>query len=134
MPKTVRSLYLFLCLFTVCLLCAAAGQTADPAAPEPETAAYLYNLRKYEGKPALFPAAGQKKAAPLPDADRDALLAGIGSGSEDDLLRVTEDSFTRIKRKSAAGSPRRRRNHAFIPQLPSRTSRSLSQDRPRRGE
>ena len=100
MSGKIRTVYLFLALFTVCLLVAAALQTqAGTAAAEEETA-YLYELREYGGRIALFADAGNaplhvfdRGTADLPDADRAALARGIPVRDTEELRRLLEDYF-----------------------------------------
>ena len=100
MNRKIRNIFLFLSVFTVCLLVASVLQERATEATRAEEGAYLYELRSYEGRIALFSSGSDaplhvfdKETATLPPADREALGRGIRLASAEELRRCLEDYF-----------------------------------------
>ena len=101
MRPIIQKTYVFLSVMILCLLAASVLQERAGTGTQTETPApYLYVLREYDGKIALFAAEGtqplyvfEKDAALLPEADRDAIRTGILIEDEVGLRQVMEDFF-----------------------------------------
>ena len=101
MNKRFSHIYLFLSVFTICLLLAEAAETA-PAGSAPEDApsaksTAVYVLGAADGRVALFAEGAvepvyvfEKRLASQPEPDREALLAGIRAADAEDLRRLIE--------------------------------------------